>query len=75
MDAKEILSMILDEEGVKRLILEKVLDEVVKGKLDELVQKSDNTLDDALLSMIYPLVRDEVAKQVDKLMEKAQPEA
>lgn len=75
MDIKEILADIIDEDGLKRLVLEKLMDEVIKGKLDELVQKSDNTLDDALVSMIYPLLREEVSKQVDKLMAKAAPSA
>lgn len=75
MDIKEILADIIDEDGLKKLALEKLMDGIVKAKLDELVQKSDNTLDDALVSMIYPLLRDEVAKQLDKLMEKAAPVA
>lgn len=74
MDYKEIIAEVLDEEGLKRLALEKLMDEIVKGKLDELVQESSNTLDDALLAMIYPVVRDEVEKQIDKLFEKMAPE-
>ena len=75
MDVKEILAMVLDEDGVKKLALEKLMDEIIKGKLDELVQKSDNTLDDALVAIVYPVLREEVEKQIDKLMAKAAPEA
>ncbi len=74
MDWKEVAQLLIDEEGLKKLALEKLMDEVIKGKLDELVQKSDNTLDDALAAIVYPVLREEIEKQIDKLLGKMEPE-
>jgi hypothetical protein len=71
MDSKEILLKILDEQGVKSLIIDDVLDGIVKAKLDELVLDTENTLDDSLVEMIYPMVKaavsDWLQSQIDEL--------
>lgn len=72
MDAKTIALKVIDEAGLRSLILEDLLDGVVKVKLDELVAKTDNSLDDALVAMIYPLIREEVAKFFDAQLAKLQ---
>lgn len=70
MDPKVILLKLLDEQGLKDFVLVDVLDGIVKKKLDELVLSSDNALDDALLAMIYPVVKDAVAKILDEQLAK-----
>lgn len=62
LDAKSALLKVLDEDGLISLVVDDVLDGVVKAKLEELVQSSDNSLDDALLAMIYPVIREEANK-------------
>ena len=63
---RDVIFKLLDEEGLKSFILEDTLDGRVKVKLDELVASSENTLDDALLAMIYPVVRQEIADYLDE---------
>lgn len=62
MDPKKILLKVIDEDGLLELISVDLLDGVVKKKLDELAASSDNSLDDALVAMIYPLVKEQVVK-------------
>lgn len=62
MDPKAILLKLIDEEGLKSLLLDDLMDGVIKAKLDELVASSDNSLDDALLAMIFPVIREEANK-------------
>lgn len=66
MSAKEVLFKVLDEEGLKSLLLDDILDGKVKAKLDEMVADSENSLDDALLAMVYPVIREEAAKFLDE---------
>jgi hypothetical protein len=66
MSAKEVLFKILDEEGLKSVILEDLMDGQLKAKLDELVASSENSIDDALVAMVYPLLREEAAKFLDE---------
>lgn len=65
MDGKAALLRVLDEEGLKALLLEDVIDGVIKKKLDELVADTSNALDDALLGMLFPPLRKEVEKFID----------
>ncbi len=62
-ELKEILAKRVDWKG---MLLEDIMDGVIKGKLDELVQKSENTIDDAVVNLVYPLLREEVAKYVEE---------
>lgn len=66
LDPKAIAAKLIDEEGLKSFIAEDLLDGVVKAELDKLVLKTDNSLDDALVSMIFPIVKDAVMKFVDE---------
>lgn len=51
MEIKDVLLKRIDIEG---LLVEDLLGEIVFKKLDELVAKSDNTLDDTLVAMLKP---------------------
>lgn len=66
LDAKVALLKVLDEQGVKSLLLDDIADGVIKVKLDELVASSENTLDDALAAMIYPVVREAIGGFLDE---------
>ena len=63
MDIKAILLKRIDLKG---LLVEDILAGIVKAKLDELVAKTDNTLDDALVAMIYPELLKALEKFVDE---------
>ena len=67
MDLKEILAKRVDLKG---LVMEDIYDGLIVKKLDELAKDSENTLDDALLAMIEPILRDYLEKELDKLSEK-----
>ena len=66
MSAKEVLFKILDEEGLKSVVLEDLMDNVLKAKLDELAAGTENSIDDALVAMVYPLLREEAQKFLDE---------
>lgn len=74
MDYKSALSKVIDEQGLVSLICDDLMDGVIKAKLDELVQKSDNSLDDAIVAMVYPIVRDEAKKFIEAQLAKMAPE-
>lgn len=63
MDIKAVLLKRIDLKG---LLVEDIMGDVIKKKLDELVAKSDNTLDDALVAMIYPELLKALEKFVDE---------
>ena len=67
MDFKKLIA---DNVNFKGLIIEGILDGVVKAKLDELVLASDNSLDDALVAMIYPEIKKAAEKYVEDLVAK-----
>lgn len=76
MDYKSVLSKLIDEKGLMSLIMDDVLEGVVKKKLDELVLDSENKLDDALVGMIYPILKEEMEKFLsEKMAELLAPEA
>jgi hypothetical protein len=68
MDWKEVLVKRVD---VKGLLVEDVLRGLIKGKLEEIVKDTSNPFDDSLLTFVYPLLEEAVAKAVDELVEKA----
>lgn len=70
MDAKKVALKLIDEEGLKAFLLDDVLDGIVKAKLDELTQSTEITLDDAVVAMVYPIVRDAVSKYIDEQIAK-----
>lgn len=72
MDIKAMLLNRIDLEG---LIIEDVLRGIVKKKLDELVADSSNTLDDALVAMIYPEIEKAAARELKELLDKFREEA
>lgn len=70
LDPKVIAAKLIDEAGLKSFVMDDVLDGIVKAKLDELVLDTDNSLDDALVNMLYPIIRDAVAKYIDEQLAK-----
>lgn len=67
MDIKEVLLKRID---IKGLLVEDLMEGIIKSELDKLVAKTDNTLDDALVAMIYPEMVKAVEAFIDeKLME------
>lgn len=71
MDLKKVLVKVIDEQGLKSVLLEEVLDGVVKVKLDQIVADSSNAFDDALLAMVYPMIREAVALALEKALAEA----
>lgn len=56
------LSIAVDVKGVAGDLLDEV-----KVHADALVQKTDNSMDDGVLAVVYPLARAELLKYADKL--------
>lgn len=72
MDIKPLLLKVIDEQGLKDVILKDLLDGVVKAKLDELAAASDNKLDDSLVALVYPMLREVASKFLDEQLAKLQ---
>lgn len=70
MDVKALLLKVIDEDGLKDLILVDLLDGQLKKKLDELAAASDNKLDDSLVALVYPMLRDVADKFLAEQLEK-----
>lgn len=68
MEWKEVLVKRVD---VKGLLVEDVLRGVVKAKLEEIVKDTSNPFDDSLMTFVYPLLEEAVAKAIDELVAKA----
>ncbi len=64
MAVKDLVVKYVDLEG---LAVEGILEGMVFVKLDEIVLDSKNTLDDAMVAMIKPLIKSYVAEQIQKL--------
>jgi len=73
LDPKLIAAKLLDEEGLKSFVADDILDGVIKTKLDELVASSENSLDDALAEMIYPVVKSAVMDYINAKLAELQP--
>lgn len=67
MEVLKVLAKYLD---VKGLLLGYVYDKLLSEALDGLVQKTDNTVDDAVVAMLKPLLRDELEKRLDDQLAK-----
>lgn len=74
LDPKEIAAKLLDEEGLRSFLGDDILDGVIKVKLDELVESSENSLDDAIVEMIYPVVKAAVMDYIDGKLNELQPD-
>lgn len=70
MDAKKIILKLIDEQGLMSFVKDDLFDGVVLAKLQELAKKTDNSLDDALVAMIYPIMKDSVVKVLEAELEK-----
>ncbi len=66
----EVLKVLAKYVNVKGLLLEYVYDQVLAKALDDLVEKSDNKIDDAIAAMLKPLLRDELEKRLDEQLAK-----
>ena len=66
----DIKAMLLKRVDLRGLIIEDIMTGIVKAKLQEFVQDSSNTYDDALYNLLYPMLEAEVIKQVDAALAK-----
>jgi len=66
----DIKAMLLKRVDLRGLIVEDIVAGVIKSKLAEFVASSDNTYDDALYNLLYPMLEAEVIKQVDAALAK-----
>lgn len=66
----EVLKMIVKYLDVKGLVME-LLDETLEKAIMEAVKKSETTVDDTFVPMIYPLVEAEILKQIETKLDLA----
>jgi len=57
---------------LKGLLLDYLLETIIKPKLEEIVKDSSNPYDDMLLSYVFPALKDAATKGIEKLEEKIQ---
>ncbi len=65
----EVLKSVHDNLNVPGLVKD-VLDKVVEPALDKLVKSTDNKFDDIAKAALYPILVDELNKQVQSLWDK-----
>ena len=66
MDTKAILIEVLKYVNVKDLVLEALVEKIIYVKIDELVAKTDNTLDDGLAAILKPQLKQLIASYIDE---------
>ena len=66
IDVKAIIAKRLDLKG---LLVEDVMQGIIKAKLAEIVADSSNKFDDALFNMVYPELEKAAADAVQKLID------
>ena len=66
MDTKAILKEVLKYVNVKDLVLEALVEKLIYVKIDELVAKTDNTLDDGLAAILKPQLKQLFASYIDE---------
>lgn len=64
--AKELLKYV----NLKGIVVEWVLKQIVKPKLEQIVKDTSNPFDDSLLVFVYPLIEESAVKAVDELEKK-----
>jgi len=69
MNVKDVLLKYVKVD-LKGLLIDWLLETVIKVKLDAIVKDSSNPYDDMLLSYVYPLLKDASVKAVDGLEDK-----
>ena len=69
MDKKQIVEMLLSRIDIEGLVAD-VLSKLAKPKLDELVAKSDNKIDDVVYATLWPLVEMAVKEGVKAGLDK-----
>jgi len=69
MDYKAVLLKRVDLKG---LVIEDVLQGVVKAQLDKIVKDSSNSFDDMLMTFVYPEIEKAVIKWADEQLAKLQ---
>ena len=72
---KEILFKALAYIDIEGLVGEFVLEELVYGRMDELVASSENTLDNALAEILKPQLKVLLVAYLKEMIEKAQAPA
>jgi hypothetical protein len=68
MTGEDIKKLVLKRVDLKGLLVEDLLKTVLHEALASLVAKSDNTIDDAMVAFLEPIVIAEAEKQLDKLL-------
>jgi len=66
VDTKAILIEVLKYVNVKDLVLEALVEKIIYVKIDELVAKTDNTLDDGLAAILKPQLKQLIASYIDE---------
>jgi len=70
MEELDIKDMLLKRIDLRGLIVEDVMQAIIKKKMEEFVKDSENTYDDALYNLLYPMLEEEVIKKIDELLAK-----
>lgn len=56
--------------NLKGIVLELVWDKMADAALEKLKEKIPGEIDDVIIEMMKPILREELSKRVDQLMEK-----
>ena len=70
MSGDELKHMLLARVDLKGLIVDDLLKKVLHDVLKDLVAKSDNAIDDAIVAIVEPLVVAEASRRLDELLAK-----
>lgn len=68
MEKDQIIAMLLKRIDIKGLIVEDVIDGLVKEKLDELADKTETPLDDTIVTFIVPELSKYVGGKLDEVL-------
>jgi len=62
---ENLLKLALDSIDLSKLACG-ILDEVLEPALKQVVEKSDNKIDDAVMAMLYPILKKELKKIIEE---------
>jgi hypothetical protein len=68
MNRQEIFALLLNRIDLKGLLINDLLDVVLKGALDKMVQDSSNPYDDLAVAALYPPLKKALEEQLVKLL-------
>lgn len=72
MTKKEIIALLLKRIDLKGLLVEDVLQLVIKKALDKVVQDSSNPYDNIAMAALYPPLEKAIVEAVDELLRSLQ---